>query len=95
MTYRITFVHKDSRFNPYEQITHLGGTSGGPESRPWKISQQAAIRGIETGQWSFYINSGNRQINVVVGINRFGKKYLKTQADANEPDRLLSLPDCC
>jgi hypothetical protein len=95
MAYQITYVKKDSRYNPYEQVTHLGGTSGGPESRPWKITQQAAIRGIESGQWSFYVNQGGQWVNLVVAVSRFGKKYLKTQVDSNEPNNLLSLPEYC
>lgn len=94
MAYQITWINKDDRYNPYKQITHIGGTSGNPAWRPWRITQQEAIHGIENGQWSFYVDQGGRCINVVVAISPYGNKYLKTQADSNEPSTLLGLPGC-
>jgi hypothetical protein len=31
---------------------------------------------------------------VIVGTSRYGHKYLKTEADGEQPDNLLSLPEC-
>ena len=33
-------------------------------------------------------------VDVVVAVSRFGHSYLKTQADGEVPDNLLSLPEC-
>ncbi len=32
--------------------------------------------------------------NVVVAVSRFDHKYIKTEADGEQPDNLLSLPEC-
>jgi hypothetical protein len=31
---------------------------------------------------------------VVVAVSRYGNKYIKTTADGEQPDNLLSLPEC-
>ena len=30
----------------------------------------------------------------VVAVSRFGNKYIKTEADGDQPNNLLSLPEC-
>jgi hypothetical protein len=87
MADQITCINKDDRQNPYQRITHVGGTG-------WKMTQQDAIRAIENRQRSFYVSSGGRAVNVIVATSQYGNKYLKTEADSSEPNNLLSLPEC-
>lgn len=86
----IKCVNKLDRLNPHERITHVGGHV----TKPWKISQETAVRYIESGDWSFYVNVNGKSVWVVVAVSRFGNKYLKTEADGEEPNNLLSLPEC-
>jgi hypothetical protein len=37
--------------------------------------------------------AGDR-VSVIVATSRFGNKYLKTTADGDQPNNLLSLPTC-
>lgn len=74
--------------NSYERITHLGLLGG---TTPY--TQEQIISWIESGTHSFYVASNPRAAWVIVA-NRNGRKYLKTQADGEEPNNLLSLPEC-
>jgi hypothetical protein len=70
----------------------IGGTKF--DGKRWTMSQEGAISGIEEGKYYFYMNRGGKLINVIVGTSASGYKYLKTFADGEEPDSLLSLPEC-
>jgi hypothetical protein len=94
MSHRVTCINKDDRFDPYERITHIGGTTGANGEKPWKITRQEAIEGIESGRWSFFVNQEGRVANVFVATSPNGNKYLRTEADDSEPNNLLSLPEC-
>jgi hypothetical protein len=89
--YQITCINKSDRTNPHERITHVGGIAGGTR---WKLTQVVAIQGIETGKYSFYVSVGGRTVNVIVATSAWGHKYLKTVADGEHPNNLLSLQEC-
>lgn len=88
----IKCVNKSDRYNPHERILYIGGMN--PDGRNWRLSQQEAIQGIEQGKWSFFVHRGGRTVKVIVAISRYGHKYLKTEADGEHPDNLLSLYEC-
>ena len=90
--HEVLCIAKGDRLNPHERITHIGGRNG--DGSAWKITQQAAIEGIENGKWSFYVSRGGRTVSVMVSLSRYGHKYLKTENDGEQPDNLLSLPEC-
>lgn len=87
---RVSCINKDDRYDPIERITHIGGVA----DRRWKITQPHAIELIESGEWGFYVNERGQTVWIVVATSRFGNKYLKTKADGEEPNNLLSLPEC-
>ena len=58
------------------------------------ITQEDVFAGIESGKWQFYVSRGGYTAEVVVAESRYGNKYLKTEADGEQPDNLLSLPEC-
>jgi hypothetical protein len=43
--HQVRYINKSDRFNPHERILNIGGKNG--YSSRWKLSQQAAINGIE------------------------------------------------
>ena len=88
---RVQCINKSDRFNPHERIISIGGRNG--DGSEWKLSQPAAIEGIEAGKWTFYVQNPHI-VDLIVAVSRFGNKYLKTQADGDQPDNLLSLPEC-
>ena len=82
--------HKKEHYNPHERILFIGGTN--PDGNPWKLSQQDAIKGIESGKWQFYV-SALVSAPVIVRIKN-GHKYLTTEPDGESQNNLLSLPEC-
>ncbi len=89
---QVLCVNKTDRYNPHERITHLGGHNAGGSA--WKLTQQQMIDGIESRKWEFYVSRGGSTVDVIVAVSRFGNKYVKTTADGEQPDNLLSLPEC-
>lgn len=89
-TAEIKCINKNDRYSAYERITHVGGYT----DKAWKITQQDAITLIERNEWQFYVSVRGDSVWVHVATSRFGNKYLKTVADGDEPNNLLSLPEC-
>jgi hypothetical protein len=90
-TIQIKCINKSDRMNPHERITHVGGY----EDKQWKITQEEAIAYIENKEWRFWVKPPNADsVWVIVAVSRYGNKYLKTEADGEHPNNLLSLPEC-
>jgi hypothetical protein len=88
----IRCINKTDRYNPHERIRNVGGVNG--DGARWKITEEEAIAGIENDTWSFYVSRGGHTVDVIVARSPYGHKYLKTVADGQQPDNLLSLPEC-
>lgn len=89
--FRITCINKIPRDSPYERITRVGGFG----TSHWTLSVDDVIGRIESGKEAFYVERPTGDaVDVVVAISRYGNKYIKTTADADAPNNLLSLPEC-
>lgn len=93
MSNQIRCIRKENRNNPYERITHIWGINS-ESGKKWEITQQEAINAIETNKWQFHVIVEWDRANVIVSTSRFWNKYIKTKNDWDEPNNLLSLPEC-
>lgn len=89
---QISCINKQDRPNPYERIKCAGGvlTNG----KRWKETQERIIQLIDAKSHSFYVNVGGAAVWVVVAISPYGNKYIKTEADGEDRNNLLNLPEC-
>lgn len=90
--HEIRCINKTNRPSIHERIRAVGGINS--DGTRWSLPQEEAISGIESKKWSFYVKTRGISANVIVAISRFGHKYLKTEADGEEPNNLLALPEC-
>lgn len=90
--HEVKCINKSDRYNAHERILNIGGVNA--DGTRWRLSQPDAIDGIESGKWSFYVARSGNAVRVVVAKSPYGNKYLKTEADGEQPNNLLSLPEC-
>jgi hypothetical protein len=85
---RVTCITKPNTYSAHEHITHLGGPG-------WKWTREEVIRSIEGGTNKFYVLEGNKRSDVgVVNPGNGHAKYLRTYADGQWNNNLLSLAQC-
>jgi hypothetical protein len=89
---QIHCVNKTPRLDPHLRISHVGGANA--DGTRWTLTEEAAIAGIERGEWSFFVSAGGKTARVVIARSAAGHEYLKTEADGAQPDNLLGLPEC-
>lgn len=92
ISHQVKCVNKSDRYNPHERILFIGGLNA--DGTRWKLSQKRAIEGIESGKWSFFVSANSQSVSVIIAESKYGNKYLKTESDGEQPNNLLSLPEC-
>lgn len=83
---QITCINKDPRNSTHEGITHLGGYG-------WKWTRQQVIDSIGANTNTFYTMVGGSRADVGV-VRATYSTYVRTYANGQWTDNLLSLPEC-
>ncbi len=89
----IRCIAKTERTSAHERIRAIGGVSS--DGSRWTLTQHQAISQIEDGTSMFYIETPRgKRFDVIVAVDVHADKYLKTVSDREQPEKLLSLPNC-
>lgn len=91
---RVTCINKTSRQSAWERISRFGGPN--PDGGQWRLSLAAMIDAIKNNTYGeFYVErpQGDR-VRCIVAKSAAGNEYVKTEADGDQPNNLLSLPEC-
>ena len=89
---RVDCVVRRNHPSAHHRVQAIGGRSRDGER--WRLSEDAAIAAIDGERATFYLESPKGHRLDLVVAEGLGKRYLKTEADGELPDRLLALPDC-
>jgi Protein of unknown function (DUF3892) len=91
--FRIRSIVKTERTGAHERIKAICGIT--PEGGHWTLTHEDAVSQVESGISAFYIEKpSDKRYDVNVALDARAHKYLKTDADRDQPDQLLFLPDC-
>ena len=91
--HQIACIEKSDRTEVHERIKSIGGVDPADGKR-WKLTQQEAITGIESGKLRLYVMIGGKAVPVIIAVSAWGNKFLKTPIDREQPTSLLNLPEC-
>jgi hypothetical protein len=92
MAYRlqVSCVIRSQEKEPNLYLRAIGGEirDGGC----WLLSQQDAIKGLDSGRWSFFLKDEyGVERAIVVGENDDRQRFLKVEGEGQTPERLLRL----
>jgi len=88
---QIHCINKTDRQNPHERIQYVGGVN--LDGTRWKMLLSNAIQSIKDNKYSFFVNVAGRPVDVIIARHT-GYEYFKTANDGEQPNNLLSLPEC-
>ena len=88
---QIQCINKSDRMNPHERIQRVGGRN--TDGTRWEMPLAAAIRWIRDGN-RFWVHVNGKSVWVTIARSAAGHEYLKTEADGEQPNNLLSLLEC-
>lgn len=88
---QVTCIVKLHPLSPHEHITHVGNPAAG-----WMWTREQVIASIDAQTNTFYVIDPNNGYRSNVGVIRPEGRpaYLRTYADGDWNDNLLSLPQC-
>ncbi len=90
-THQVLWITRGEGPEPHQRVAAIGGRN--PDGTTWQISQEAAITGIDFGNWEFFVVVDEMTRPLSVAKDRAGRRYLKCNLDTEDPVSLLALPE--
>jgi hypothetical protein len=90
MLLKVNWVDLSDQDDPYQRIRNIGGNSKGLE---WKHTCAQALLFIDRGEFCYCVEQDDLALKLKVGLAPDGAKFLKTDADSDQPQSLLSLAE--
>lgn len=91
-SHEVGCINKTNRESAHERIQNIGGLNG--DGTRWKLSVSQAIADIKADKYKFYVTKNGSKVDVIIARSAAGNEYLKTTNDGEQPNNLLSLPEC-
>ena len=91
--YQIGCITTDNGADTVEAITHVGGHG----LMPWRVTVADIMRLIESradDHEEFFVRSEGDEVDVIIGTDAAGRKYLSSRSGSDERDLLLDLQRC-
>jgi Protein of unknown function (DUF3892) len=89
--WRITAVDTREAGSPHTRIRRVGGAR--PDGTPWRMSVDEVVRAIGRGERFYVEEPAGDPVDVTIAHTGAGRVYLRTEADADAPNNMLSLPE--
>ena len=88
---QVTCITKPDRESPHEHITHLGNPA-----LSWRWTREEVIASIDAGSNTFFVTDPKTGKRSTVAVVRVAGRapYLRTHADGDWNNNLLSLNQC-
>ena len=84
-------INKSDKHTEHERIKSIGGGIG---QYAWKHTHEQAMKWIEAGIFSYFVNDGTREAHVFIETSSSGHNYLATVLVGQQLNNLLNLPEC-
>ena len=89
--HEVRCINKSHKETSYGNILSIGGLNS--DGTRWRITQERAIQGMESGKWEFYVKRNGKEVEVIIQSYN-GRKFLKTESDEFQNNNLSNLPEC-
>lgn len=90
---QIAFINRTPRLDPYHRIQEVGGPTWDGSGSYWRCTLETAIWYAQQYGYQYYTHQDGEIALVKIDIGPSGKPYLRTVADGQRADNLLSLPN--
>jgi len=77
---------------PSGGVAAIGGVH--PDGRCWSLSVEAAMAGIDRGEWVFYVELAAGLVPITVSATESGDRSLSAHTDDARTDHLAALQEC-